>query len=132
MRYNRLPANLQTLQGMQILVVDSCEDYCYMLTTLLELFDIEVLTAFTAQQALRIFMEWQPDILVSEIDLPYEDGHELIQQVRNKAGEHGKVVTAIALTDYGNQNMCDGFDMQFTKPFDLDEFVAEIACLAVC
>ncbi|MDF5714864.1 MAG: response regulator [Rhizonema sp. NSF051] len=130
---NRLPANLQSLQRLRILVVDSSDDYCYMITVLLQLYGMEVLTASSAQQALKIFIKWQPDILVSEIALPNDDSCTLIRQVRTKAGEHGKMVTAIALTDYNNQNdLCDGFDMQFSKPLNLDEFVTKLVCLAIC
>ena len=128
---------LQHLQGLRVLLVDSNDDFCYMITMLLQIYGVEVLTASLSQQALEIFVQWQPDVIVSDIALPYEDGCELIQQVRTKAGERGEVVLAIAVTGYGNQEMfhehlCVGFDLWFTKPLDLDEFVTVLACLAIC
>ncbi len=129
------PNLLQYLKGLRVLLVD--DDFCYMITVLLQLYGVEVLTASLAQQALEIFVQWQPDVLVSDIALPDEDGCALIQQVRTKVGEGGKEVLAIAVTGYGNKEMlheyvCVGFDIWFTKPLDLDEFVAELACLAIC
>ncbi len=90
-----------------------------------------MLTASLARQALEIFMQWQPDVIVSDTALPNNDNYVLIQQVRTNAGERGKVVIGIALTDYDHQDICDGFDMQFTKPLDINEFVAEVACLTI-
>ena len=104
---------------------------------LLQPYGVEVQTASLAQQALKIFVQWQPDVLVSDIALPNEDGYTLIQQVRTKAGERGEVVLAIAVTGYANEKMlqralCAGFDLWFTKPLNFDEFLAVLACLVVC
>ncbi|MBR8835034.1 MAG: response regulator [Stigonema ocellatum SAG 48.90 = DSM 106950] len=134
---NKFPTNLQSLQGLQVLVVDNNVDYCDLMTLLLQPYGAKVQTASLAKRALEIFVQWQPNVLVSEIALPHEDGYALIQQVRTKAGERGEVVLAIAVTGYGNEKMlqralCVGFDLWFTKPLDFDEFVAVLACLAIC
>jgi CheY-like chemotaxis protein len=132
----KFPTNLQSLQGLRVLVVDDNVDLCELLAVLLQPYGVQVQTAFLTQQALKIFVEWQPDVLVSDIALPKEDGYSLIQQVRTKTGEQGKVVLAIAVTDYINERMlqralCVGFDLWFTKPLDFDEFVVMLACLAM-
>ncbi len=134
---NRFSTNIQSLQGLRVLLVDNNVHFCHLMTLLLQAYGVEVQTAFLAQQALKIFVQWQPDVLVSDIALPLEDGYALIQQVRTNAGERGEVVLAIAVIDFANEKMlqralCAGFDLWFTKPFDLDEFVAELACLAIC
>ena len=133
----RFPTNYPSLQGLRVLVVDNNIDFCDLMTLLLQSYGVEVQTASLAQQALEIFGQWQPDVLVSEIALPKEDSYALIQQVRTKAGERGEVVLAIAVTDYANEKMLQralsaGFDLLFTKPLDLDEFIAVLACLAIC
>lgn len=134
---NGLSTNFSSLQGLRVLVVDDNVDCCDLIKLLLQLYGVEVQTAFSVQQALKIFRQWQPDILVSDITLPQEDGFALIQQVRTKAGERGKVVLAIAITGYADEKMTKcalsaGFDLLFTKPLDFDEFLAVLACLAIC
>jgi two-component system, OmpR family, response regulator len=107
------------------------------MTILLQLYGVEVKQAFSVPQALEIFEQWQPYIVVSDIGLPKEDGYALIQQVKSKAQERGQVVLAIAVTDYVDEKMCEralsgGFDLWFTKPLDIDEFVTVLAYLAIC
>lgn len=131
------PTNLQSLQGLRVLVVDDNVDFCDLITLLLQPYGVEVQTAFSVQQGLEIFVQWQPDVFVSDIALPDEDGYSLIHQLRTKAGEQGEVVLAIAVTGYVSEKMrlralSSGFDLWFTKPLDLDEFVAVLACLAIC
>ena len=125
---NRFPINLQRLQGLQVLLVDDNVDFCHLFTEMLQPYGVAVQTASLVQQALEIFVQWQPDVLVSDINLPHEDGYALIQQVRTKTGELGKMVLAIAMTGCVNEKMLQhalavGFDLWFTKPFNLDEFV---------
>lgn len=133
----KFPTNLSSLQELRVLVVDNNVDCCDFMKFLLQFYGIDVQTAFSAQQALEIFGQWQPDVLVSDIALPKEDGYSLIQKVRTKTGERGQVVLAIAVTGYVNEKMLQdalsaGFDLWFTKPLDFDEFLAVLTCLAIC
>ncbi|MCC5627252.1 response regulator [Nostoc sphaeroides CHAB 2801] len=133
-----IPSNYSSLQGLRVLLVDDNVDFfCSLMTLLLQLYGVEVQTAFSVQQALEIFEQWQPDVLVSDIALSKKNCYALIQQVRTKVGERGEVVLAIAVTGYANKNMlqralCAGFDLWFTKPLDFDEFFAVLTCLAIC
>jgi two-component system, OmpR family, response regulator len=102
---NKSPINLQFPQIPRVLVVDDDADYCNLMMLLLQPYDIEVQTAFSVKQALEVFGQWQPDVLVSDIALPKENGYTLIQQVRTNAGEHGEVILAIATTLYNDKNM---------------------------
>jgi CheY-like chemotaxis protein len=134
---NRFLNNLSSLQGLQVLIVDDNVDFCDLMTILLQLYDVEVQQAFSVPQALEIFEQWQPYIVISDIGLPKEDGYALIQQVKSKAKERGQVVLAIAVTGYDDEKMCQralsgGFDLWFTKPLDIDEFLAVLARLALC
>ncbi len=134
---SQLPTNLSPLQGLRVLVVDNNVDCCDLMVFLLQPYGIDVQTAFSAQQALQIFRQWQPDVLVSDIALPKQDGYALIKQVRTKVGKRGQVVLAIAVTGYINENMLQralvaGFDLWFPKPLNFDEFLAVLVCLAVC
>lgn len=133
---NELPTNLPSLQELQILVVDNNIDSCDLMTAL-QLYGAKVRVAFLVQQALKIFVQWQPDVLVSEIALPKEDGFALIRQVRTLTAARGKEVLALAVAGYATQEtqkraLSAGFDLWFTKPLDFDEFLAVLSCLAIC
>ena len=133
---NGFSSNLSSLQGLRVLVVDNNADCRILLSLLLQWYGVEVQTASSVKLALEIFEQWQPDVLVSDIAFPGEDGYALIQQVRSKGGR-GKLVLAIVVTGYDCENMSQralrcGFDLWFTKPLDLDEFVAVLAGLTTC
>jgi len=120
-----------------MLVVDNNIDTCVLMTSLLQPYGVQVQTAFFVQQALEVFVQWQPDILVSEIGLPKEDGFALIRQVRTLTAARGKEVLALAVTDYVTEDTQDrfllaGFDSWFTKPLNFDEFLAALSCLVIC
>ncbi len=134
---NGFPTNLPSLKGLRVLVVDNNADSGDLMTLMLQPYGVEVQVASLAQQALEIFVQWQPDVLMSEIALPEEDGFALIRQVRTKAGERGKEALAIAVTAYVTEQtrqraLSAGFDLWFTKPLHFDEFVAVLGCLAIC
>lgn len=134
---NGFPTNLPSLQGLRMLVVDNNIDTCDLMTLLLQPYGVEVQTAFSVQQALEVFVQWQPDILVSEVALPEEDGFALIRQVRTLTAARGKEVLALAVTGYVTEDtkkraLSAGFDLWFTKPLNFDEFLAVLSCLVIC
>lgn len=124
-------------QGLRVLIVNNHADSSDLMALILQSYGVEVQAASMVQPALKIFRQWQPDILVSEIALPDEDGLALIRRVRMLSAESNKRVTAIAVTAYVTEKMhqralSSGFDLWFTKPLDFDAFVAEVAYLAIC
>ncbi len=134
---HRFPSNIPSLQGLRMLVVDNNIDACDLMTLLLEPYGVEVRVAFLAQQALDIFVQWQPDVLVSEIALPKEDGFALIRQVRTLTAARGQETLALAVTAYADKQteqraLSAGFDLWFTKPLNFDEFLGVLDCLAIC
>lgn len=134
---NEFSTNISSLRGLRVLLVDDNVDFCDVMMLLLQIYGVEAQKAGSAQEALEIFRQWQPDVLLSDIALPNEDGYELIQQIRTKVGERGKSVLAIAVTGYADEKMLkralsNGFDMWFTKPLNFDEFFAVLGSLALC
>lgn len=134
---NEFPTHFPSLQGLRILVVDNNIDSCDLMTVMLQPYGAEVKAAFLVQPALEIFMQWQPDVIVSEIALPKEDGYALIRRVRTLTAARGEGVLAIAVTARATEQtrqraLSDGFDLWFTKPLNFDEFLAVLACLAIC
>ena len=78
---------------------------------------------------------WLPEILVSDIGMPDEDGYALIQKVRELVPESGGQIPAIALTGYARpedreQLLSAGYQAHLTKPVELAELVNIIASLA--
>jgi len=125
---NGFPTNLPSLQGLRMLVVDNNIDTCDLMTLLLQPYGVEVQTAFLVQQALEVFVQWQPDILVSEVALPKEDGFALIRQVRTLTA----AVTGYVTEETQKRVLSAGFDLWFTKPLNFDEFLAVLSCLVIC
>lgn len=131
-----LLAIFYTLQGLRVLVVDNNVDCCDLIELLLQFYGVEVRKSCLVQQALEILVEWQPDILVSEIVLPKVDGISLIQQAKTIAAERKKELLSIAVTAYIGEERCQpalssGFDFWFAKPLDLNDFVTVLAYWAI-
>ena len=123
------------LSGVRILLVDDAPDALEVLTVVLRRAKAEVLTAESASQARRILQEFRPDILVSDIAMPDEDGFALLQSVRLMPPENGGNVPAIALTAYAREEdrtkaLNAGFAAHVSKPVEPDELIGLIAQIA--
>ncbi|MCC5653410.1 response regulator [Nostoc sp. XA013] len=134
-RNNRFSTHPSFLEGLRILLVDNDVNFCNSFTPMLQSYGVSVQAAFLGQ-ALETFVQWQPDILLSDISTPNEDGYALIHQVRTLTGERGKVVPAIALTGTVTEDMYQhallaGFSLCFAKPVVIDDFVAVLGILAI-
>src|SRR5262249_21587043 len=71
-----------SLEGLRVLLVDDETDGRELVTIMLEQNGVQVKAAASADEALQTFAEWKPDILVSDIGMPEEDGYSLIRKVR--------------------------------------------------
>lgn len=123
------------IDGLRILVVDDQADACELLTTILESCGADVITASSAQEALAQIKQCQPDVLVSDIGMPIEDGYMLLRQVRALEPNQGGQIPAVALTAYARsedrrQALLAGFQSYLTKPVEPGELVAVIASLS--
>ena len=90
----------------------------------------------TVREALEILDQWQPDVLVSDIGMPGEDGYELMRKVRAREPERGGLVPALALTGYAGSEdaaraVAAGYQTHMAKPVVLSELVAAVASLAM-
>lgn len=116
-------ARSASLRGARALVVDDDHDTREILSVMLSRFGAEIRTACNAVEAFEIFREWQPDILVSDIGMPVEDGYALIEKVRALPPESGGEIPAIALTAFaGAQDrehaINSGFQQHLSKPVE--------------
>jgi CheY-like chemotaxis protein len=117
------------------LLVDDDRDSRDAVATLLDSYGASVLTASSADEALVAMDRAIPDVLVSDIGMPDEDGLSLLRRVRARSREQGGRVPAIALTAYARAEdrtkvLVAGFNIHVTKPVEVAELVVAIANLA--
>lgn len=123
------------LAGLKVLVVDDEADTCELLRSLLSKCGAEVSAAKSASEAFKIFKLVHPDVMVSDIGMPFEDGYELMRKVRALPEVNGGRVPAVALTAYARPEdrmkaLRAGYQMHVAKPVQLDELVSIVASLA--
>jgi len=97
------PENPASLAGLHVLFVDDDADARWLITMILAQGGAEVRTAVSATEALAACDEWRPDVLISDIGMPGENGYVLMEKLRARESERGGHIPAIALTAYGRQ-----------------------------
>jgi CheY-like chemotaxis protein len=118
-------ASPQRLDGLSILVVDDDRDACDTLKILLGSLGASVATATSAQTALARLKTLHPDAIISDIEMPAQDGYFLARELRKweqQTRRDGRV-PLVALTAYGRaedtvQILMAGFDSYAIKPVD--------------
>src|SRR5262249_31504271 len=88
------------LLGMRLLVVEEEEDGGEALTLFLSRAGAQVRSSTTVQEARRVLEQWLPDVVVTDIGLPGDDGYTLLPTIRALETRHGRPLPAIALTAY--------------------------------
>ena len=122
------------LTGIKILAVDDEPDARFLLTAILEKCGAEIKTCESATQAIDLLEEFQPDILISDIGMPEEDGYALIKRVRDAERGTPKRIPAVALTAFARvedrlKALSAGFNMHVPKPVEPAELAMVIASL---
>ena len=123
------------LEGLHVLVVDDDEDTRRLVKTVLESCNAKVTTAGSAVEALATLQSTCPDVLISDIGMPGEDGYSLIRKVRALPAEQGGQTPAAALTAFARvedrlQVLRSGFQIHLPKPIEPVELIAVVANLA--
>ncbi|KAF3890922.1 response regulator [Tolypothrix bouteillei VB521301] len=120
--------------GLRVLIVDDEVDLRELIAELLEDLGATVTVASSAPEALRVFEQQTPDLLLSDIGMPEMDGYMLIRQIRLLPSERGGKIPAIALTAYAEdcnreKAIAAGFQMHIAKPVELRVLLEAIATL---
>jgi CheY-like chemotaxis protein/anti-sigma regulatory factor (Ser/Thr protein kinase) len=129
---NVLPAGFsRVLEGLRILVVDDEPDARELVRAILTGCGGEVNCCESAAEAMTAIREWKPDLLVSDIGMPNEDGYSLIKKVRKLRSKRSKL-PAVALTAYATKEdkaraLATGFQMHVAKPIEPEILVMSIA-----
>jgi CheY-like chemotaxis protein len=123
-------ASSGALDGLRILVVDDERDALELFSTVLAGAGAETRPAASAAEALGILAEWTADVIVSDIEMPGQDGFALIRTLRAS----GSTTPAVAVTAYGRledrvRTLDAGFQMHIVKPVEPAELIAVIASL---
>ena len=120
------------LEGLRILVVDDEADTLSLLNVILTDSGSEVRCCCSAENALQEFKDWSPDVLVSDIGMPEEDGYALIKKLRQQKSKRVRGIPAIALTAYASPDdralaLAAGFQMHLAKPIEPETLISSIA-----
>jgi PAS domain S-box-containing protein len=125
----------QMLEGLRVLVVDDEDDARELISTIIAQQGAEVMTVETAAEALRTLALFQPDVIISDIEMPNEDGYTLIKKIRELDPQAGGRTPAAALTAYARTEdrmraLLAGFQIHLPKPIEPAELIAVVANLA--
>jgi signal transduction histidine kinase/DNA-binding response OmpR family regulator len=126
------PEFTRLLDGLRILVVDDEADSRDITSALLTRCGGAVKCCESTAEALKVFREWKPDLLVSDIGMPVEDGYVLIKKLRKMRLKAAREVPAIALTAYATKEdkaraLANGFQIHVPKPIEPATLIRSIA-----
>jgi PAS domain S-box-containing protein len=123
-----------TLDGVRVLVVDDDPDACELLEAALHDSGADVHTVQSARAALEELESFHPDLLLSDLGMPEEDGYALIRRVRARESTRGGHLPAVALSAFASQSdraqaLALGFEEHLAKPTSPSELATTVARL---
>jgi two-component system CheB/CheR fusion protein len=112
----------EELKGLTVLIVEDEQNALDIFTEILRSAGATAVPTASVTEALAAFDKYKPDILISDIALPEEDGYSLMRKVRKRELGQGRKIPAIALTAYATKEdvsraFSAGFDAHLAKPF---------------
>ena len=124
------------LDGLQVLVAEKEVETREHLNAVLSECKAEVRLASSVAEAVRLLRdpEWRPEVVISDIEMPDEDGYSLIREIRELEGEGRQQIPAIALSAHARvedrmRALRAGFQMHVAKPVEPNELLAVVASL---
>ena len=122
------------LDGVHVLLVEDDDDSRKLLGTMLKRHGARVTSTKSAAEALNALEGELPDVMVSDIGMPEQDGYELIRRMRSLPVEKGGATPAIALTGYASRKdreraLSSGYQQHVAKPIEQADLIAVIASL---
>ncbi|HEV2801441.1 MAG TPA: PAS domain S-box protein [Pyrinomonadaceae bacterium] len=123
------------LSGLRVLVVDDEADTRELIAAVLASCGAHVIQAATAAEAFEQLERARPDVLISDIGMPEEDGYALLGRIRQLPPERGGAIPAAALTAYARTEdrvraLRSGFQIHVPKPVEPAELITVVATLA--
>jgi signal transduction histidine kinase/ActR/RegA family two-component response regulator len=122
------------LRNVRVLVVDDEEDARILLEATLSQYGADVTSASSAAEALQAIERDVPDVLLSDVGMPHEDGYSLIRRLRARPAAEGGAIPAVAITAYASATdrltaLSAGYQAHVAKPFEPREIAALVAQL---
>jgi CheY-like chemotaxis protein len=123
------------LPGIRVLVVDDDADALELVSAMLRRANAEPRVATSAAEGIAIVESWHPEVILSDLEMPGEDGYAFLRRIQAVERETGQRFPSVALTAYGRledrvRTLSAGFAMHLPKPVDPAELVAVIGALA--
>jgi signal transduction histidine kinase/ActR/RegA family two-component response regulator len=128
------PTDESLLRNLHVLVVDDEEDARLLLEATLSQYGADVTIAANAAEAMQAIERAVPDVLLSDVGMPHEDGYALIRRVRARPPAAGGTIPAVAITAYASANdrltaLSAGYQAHVAKPFEPREIATLVAQL---
>jgi len=122
----------QLLSGLNVLVVDDDSDTLTLMATALKRREANVTAVSSAGEAIQAITRKRPDVLVSDIAMPDEDGYGLIKKIRSLETGASENIPAVAITAYAKEEdreraLSAGFQIYLAKPVELTELISVVA-----
>src|SRR5689334_18733319 len=122
------------LDGVHVLLVEDDDDSRKLVGAMLKRYGVRVTSTKSVAEAVSVFSTDVPDLLLSDIGMPDEDGYELIRKLRALPPEQGGQIPAIALTGYASRKdreraLAAGYNQHMAKPIEQADMIAAIAAL---
>ncbi len=133
-RRRRSRSGAVRLDGVHVLLVEDDDDSRKLLGTMLKRYGARVTSTKSAAEALAVFEGELPDVLISDIGMPDQDGYELMRRLRALPPERGGKTPAIALTGYASRKdreraLSTGYQQHMAKPIEQADMIKAIAAL---
>jgi PAS domain S-box-containing protein len=121
-----------SLEGVKVMIVEDEEDTREMLEHALQSYGASVIVAASAAEALQQIAGNQPDILLSDIELPNMDGYQLLAKIRSEMPENVREIPAVALTAFANaedkeKSRRAGYQEHISKPIAVPDLISVLA-----
>ncbi len=122
------------LDGLRVLVVDDEPDAREVVVKALDGCGARTISAGSAGEALKMLAEFHPDVLVSDIRMPGEDGYALIRRIREQGGASQRLpavaMTGMAHPEDRRRALTAGFQSFVPKPVEVGELADVIRRLS--
>jgi CheY-like chemotaxis protein len=117
-----------SLRDVRVLVVEDDPDSRELLELLLSDAGMVVDSASSVAEAFEVLTEHRPDVIVSDIGMPFENGYSFLRNLRQVLQEEGGTIPALAITGYcrpedRERALAAGFDLHLTKPIEPDHLL---------
>jgi signal transduction histidine kinase/ActR/RegA family two-component response regulator len=129
------PARVPSVRGVRVLLVDDADDDRELLSKSLSGHGAVVIPVPTAETALRWLEENRPDVIISDVEMPSQDGLAMMRTIRSRPAAAVRFTPAIAITantapEDQDRSLASGFQVHLVKPVDLADLLTTVASLA--